>query len=246
MKFSGLQFSFGISLAVHAMAFGVAAWTGVLWQPAVAPGGDGVITLILTAAPATRNESSGAGAVAPASIPTAPAPPQVEPVPDAVAPTPLPIESVPSPLRPESPPPAIAPQLAPATDSGHAPTVLITAEEPAGNRSAGSTAGLGTDSATMPGGGAGTVATPSYLRNPAPPYPAEARRRRWEGVVLLNVRVSAQGRAAAVSVQQSSGHDALDAAALAAVRDWDFEPARLGPVAIESRIEVAVRFTLKR
>lgn len=241
MKFSGLQFSFGLSLAVHAVAFGVAAWTGVLWGPATAPGGVGGITLTLTAAPTTVSAAPGAAVHNPIPIRATLPPPEIPPAPTAVPPAPRPQESESSPLPPEPQPPEATVSLQPA-----APVVarVATAVE-SGARAGASSAPLGTDSVTPPGDG-GVVALPSYLRNPAPPYPAEARRRRWEGTALLNVRVSAQGHAAAVSVQQSSGHTVLDEAALAAVRAWQFEPARLGPVAIESRIEVAVRFTLKR
>ena len=90
----------------------------------------------------------------------------------------------------------------------------------------------------------GIRAKPNYLKNPEPPYPAMARRRRQEGLVLLSVRVSAQGRAVRVELKQSSGFPVLDEAALQAVRGWEFEPARLGAVGVESEIEVPVRFKL--
>ena len=90
----------------------------------------------------------------------------------------------------------------------------------------------------------GVRAKPKYLLHPEPPYPATARRRRQEGLVLLTVKVTAQGHAARVELKESSGFPALDEAALRAVRDWEFEPARLGTVAVESEIEVPVRFRL--
>ena len=34
----------------------------------------------------------------------------------------------------------------------------------------------------------------------------------------------------------------LDEAAMQAVRDWEFEPARIGPLPVEAEIEVPVRF----
>lgn len=99
-----------------------------------------------------------------------------------------------------------------------------------------------------PGGEAkskpGLLAQPLYRRNPEPPYPLAARRRRQEGVVLLAVDVTAKGRAARVAVQKSSGFKLLDEAAARAVEDWEFEPAREGAAAVDSRIEVPVRFRL--
>lgn len=90
----------------------------------------------------------------------------------------------------------------------------------------------------------GVRATPLYRKNPEPPYPAAARRRRQEGVVLLQVTVAAAGRATRVEVKQSSGFALLDEAAVRAVRQWEFEPARLDSKAVASEIEVPVRFRL--
>jgi protein TonB len=92
----------------------------------------------------------------------------------------------------------------------------------------------------------GIRARPNYLRNPEPPYPAVARRRRQQGTVLLAVSVSAAGRATRVGLKQTSGHPALDAAALGAVGEWDFEPARNGATKVDSEIEVPVRFRLTK
>ena len=92
----------------------------------------------------------------------------------------------------------------------------------------------------------GVLAQPLYRNNPEPTYPLAARRRRQEGVVLLLVRVTAQGRASHVALKQTSGFKLLDEAASASVLTWNFEPARVGTDAIESDIEVPVRFRLTR
>jgi outer membrane biosynthesis protein TonB len=44
-------------------------------------------------------------------------------------------------------------------------------------------------------GGAISEAKPDYLNNPAPPYPYEARKKGWEGTVILRVSVSKNGDA---------------------------------------------------
>ena len=87
-------------------------------------------------------------------------------------------------------------------------------------------------------------AEPDYARSPQPEYPASARKRRLQGVVLLAVHVSAGGRAESVAIKKSSGFEALDEAAIKAVRGWTFKPARLGDTAIPADIEVPVRFKL--
>jgi periplasmic protein TonB len=63
-------------------------------------------------------------------------------------------------------------------------------------------------------------------------------------LVLLGVKVSDQGLAARVTLKQTSGFPLLDEAALQTVRDWEFEPARINSIAVESEIEVPVHFQL--
>jgi protein TonB len=95
-----------------------------------------------------------------------------------------------------------------------------------------------------PGAREAISARPRYRRNPEPPYPAIARRRRQQGLVLLAVEVDASGSPTAVEVQASSGFAALDAAAVAAVKEWEFEPGRLDGAPVASRVEVPIRFEL--
>ena len=95
------------------------------------------------------------------------------------------------------------------------------------------------------GVGQRAVAKPNYLRNPPPKYPAESRKLREEGVVLVKVSVTPQGRPAAVQLQRSSGFPRLDDAALKAVRRWEFSPATDGLRPVAAEVEVPVRFDLK-
>ena len=83
-----------------------------------------------------------------------------------------------------------------------------------------------------------------YLQNPAPAYPALSRRQGEEGKVLLVVRVSAQGAAEQVQIKQSSGHSRLDEAALNALRQWRFVPARRGEEPIAASVVVPIVFRL--
>ncbi|RQS08903.1 energy transducer TonB [Burkholderia sp. Bp8998] len=84
----------------------------------------------------------------------------------------------------------------------------------------------------------------AYLRNPAPDYPDVAQRRGWEGTTFLNVHVLANGRPDQVLLSASSGHDALDDAAVAAVTDWRFVPAKRGTESIDGWVRVPVVFKL--
>ena len=86
---------------------------------------------------------------------------------------------------------------------------------------------------------------PAYLRKPKPSYPASARLKRQEGVVLLAVEVGANGKPLRVEVEKSSGFKSLDEAALTDIlRRGSFEPARLDGVPVAARVQVPVRFQL--
>lgn len=85
----------------------------------------------------------------------------------------------------------------------------------------------------------------AYLRNPAPLYPAIARRSGDQGKVMLKVLVSAEGTALRVELDQSSNSKSLDAAALEAVKGWRFVPARRGAQNIEAWVRVPVVFKLE-
>ena len=63
-----------------------------------------------------------------------------------------------------------------------------------------------------------------YLNNPRPAYPSISRRMGEEGKVMLRVYVNAQGLPEQIELQQSSGFERLDKAAMDAVRRWKFVP----------------------
>jgi protein TonB len=79
-----------------------------------------------------------------------------------------------------------------------------------------------------------------------PTYPALALRRHDEGQVLLEVSVSPEGQPTAVTLRHSSTHDALDQAAIEAVRQWRFVPAMRNSVAVAATAEVPVDFRMPR
>ncbi|MGH8550001.1 MAG: energy transducer TonB [Methylococcales bacterium] len=83
------------------------------------------------------------------------------------------------------------------------------------------------------------------MNNPKPVYPPIARRRYWEGLVLLRVFVTAQGHCGKVSVNRSSGHEVLDEATLEAVSRWRFVPSKRGELAQASWVTVPIEFELR-
>lgn len=99
--------------------------------------------------------------------------------------------------------------------------------------------------AGTPGANSRSVAADLPARfsfHPAPPYPTEARARRWEGIVQLLLSVDASGTVKSAQLLRSSGYVVLDRAALETARQWRFIPARLHGLPVASRVEVPVRF----
>lgn len=83
------------------------------------------------------------------------------------------------------------------------------------------------------------------LAAPPPHYPSLALRRRLEGTVLLRVQVGADGEPVAVSIERSSGHRVLDAAAREQVLGrWRFVPAMRDGIAVPATGLVPIRFRL--
>jgi protein TonB len=89
------------------------------------------------------------------------------------------------------------------------------------------------------------MAKPLYRQNPAPAYPRKARRRGYEGIVMLKVLVDENGRVDDLMVLESSGHPILDRTALASVRKWLFEPGTEGGIKKKMWVKVPIRFDLK-
>lgn len=71
----------------------------------------------------------------------------------------------------------------------------------------------------------GAVPAPRLLQQVEPDYPDEARRAGVAGLVTLDVVIGTDGRVRQATVIRSI--PALDAAALAAVRRWEYEPPRV-------------------
>lgn len=167
-----------------------------------------------------------AAAPAPPPQPVAPAPP---PEPVAAAPVPKPR---PRPVRSPRPVPAVpvdaaAPSTAALAVASAAPTAAAT---PA----------LANAPIELP------RADAAYLRNPPPAYPKLLLRRGIEGSVLVRARVQDDGRCSQVLLKESSGFRPFDEAALAAVKDWRFVPARQGGETVVAWVDVPIEFRITR
>jgi protein TonB len=101
--------------------------------------------------------------------------------------------------------------------------------------------GVGTSSIGPPGNG---VRSPSCQYCPRPEYSDQARQSRFQGLVMLNVVVLADGRAGRIELVSGPGLG-LDEKAIEAVRNWRFNPA-IGPngKAVAVTIPIEVQFQL--
>jgi TonB family protein len=89
----------------------------------------------------------------------------------------------------------------------------------------------------------GGVSAPKVIYDPQPDYSDEARKAKFQGVVVLWCVVGADGRVRDVRVQRSLGMG-LDEKAIEAVRTWKFEPARKDGVAVPVQVAVEINFHL--
>jgi protein TonB len=84
------------------------------------------------------------------------------------------------------------------------------------------------------------VSAPRAIYTPEPEFSEEARKAKFQGVVVLNIIVGVDGRVHNQRVVRSLGMG-LDEKALEGVKAWKFDPSKKDgrPVAVEMNIEVA-------
>jgi TonB family protein len=120
------------------------------------------------------------------------------------------------------------------------------AEEKSENGSSASQGNAVEDSAASSASAAANGAEDNQLPQPvasnvAPPYPEEARAAGLQGKVTLRLHISVDGRIESLKILTSSGVPSLDQSALAAVKQWRFEPARRQgrPVAMDVKTSIS-------
>lgn len=225
---------FGISALIHLLVIALGAFLIVSPpQFAVETGHDSVEVNLVAAAP----EQVTASPPIPEPVPEVPTPEPPKPddmVVPATPPIPPPPTTTPPPEKPVEKP-------TPPTPQPPKPQTTRTVEK--GDSSAPKP---GKDAVTASSdGGAISEAKPDYLRNPPPIYPEEARHRKQQGVVTLEVTVDVEGRPDDISIATSSGYQILDQAAVNAVHKWRFRPAMMGSIKIKSRVLIPVHFNLE-
>ncbi|TCV98946.1 energy transducer TonB [Biostraticola tofi] len=173
-----------------------------------------------------------------------PEPPKPQRDEDALTPAPKPPEVV---KTPPAPPKKPAPQPVKPKPQTTARVARSASQTP----SASPAAATGKPSGNAPSAGQGQSITPAVsgmqsLGNPPPDYPPLALRRQQQGSVVLRILVLENGRAGQVTVTRSSRSEWLDQAAVKAVQQWRFIPAKRGSVAIKGYAIQTITFTLPR
>lgn len=91
---------------------------------------------------------------------------------------------------------------------------------------------------------AGTdVPAPKRTKTVLPQYPPDAQAEGIRGIVILNVVIDTQGHVASAEVLRSI--PGLDAAAVEAVRNWEFEVTKVEGKPVAVRLTVPITFTIK-
>jgi periplasmic protein TonB len=83
-----------------------------------------------------------------------------------------------------------------------------------------------------------------YLSNPKPVFPPMSKRLGEQGNVKVRIFIGADGLPKKAELQQTSGYERLDQAALAAVMQWRFVPGKRGGVAEDMWMGTIIAYVL--
>lgn len=149
--------------------------------------------------------------------------------------------------------PLVSPPTPPRPDAITSATTVAT--EPAPTAPVRSVAPAATPAAPPPAPAPVATAAPQpviippsaiqYLQMPVVVYPSLSKRRRESGLVIVSTLVDKEGRPGQTLVQQSSGFDRLDEAAIAAVRQARFKPYMQAGQATAGWVRIPITFELE-
>jgi periplasmic protein TonB len=90
----------------------------------------------------------------------------------------------------------------------------------------------------------GDIQPPKLIKVVDPVYPDEAHKKGIEGIVILEAKIAEDGKVIDAMVLRSV--PGLDEAALAALKQWVYEPMKLKGKPVKAIFTVTVRFTLEK
>jgi protein TonB len=138
---------------------------------------------------------------------------------------------------PPKPPRKVSHPSLPKRSESRPPTTEVTAET--------AVQPLSASVASRASSGARSSEPVRKLYCPEPRYPADALAAGLTGRVVVRVVIGKDGRVVRAGIQRSSGVPSLDAAAVAAVRQWRFEPILRGGVAVVAAVPIPVQFRIE-
>ena len=81
-------------------------------------------------------------------------------------------------------------------------------------------------------------------KNPHPTYPLIARKKGWEGRVIIQAEIDREGNVSDIKVLKSSGFKVLDNASLETLKIWKFTPAKIGDKFVDDTVNIPVKFLI--
>ena len=87
------------------------------------------------------------------------------------------------------------------------------------------------------------MSNPTCQHCPFPGYSREAKKKKYQGVVLLSIVVTSEGKVAEVKVLKNPG-EGLAEKAVEGARKWRFKPAMKDGKTVTARVEAEVSFRL--
>ena len=222
-----------VAVGAHLLTLLVLGYVGVFSWPAQAA--EEYLELSLTAAPLPVNGAAAAmPSIAPPSAPAA-RQQQTQAAVSAVAAAPTNVQAAPQAM-------GNAVAAGPVSEGAAAGGGSLEGGSPSDGQSAGT--GAGGSGGTVPA--SARVLPPRILRQTEPAYPETLRQQRIEGRVAVRMLVLEDGSVGDANVVSSSGYGEMDEAALDAVRQWQFVPARQeGGGAVRCRTTLSVSFRLR-
>lgn len=239
MRDRSFQLSFLVSLVLHA---GLVAGVCTLAAPVFAPS-EMVFNVEISAEPAAALGPGGGSADMERSVPVQAALPRAVAIPLKPAALKPQVFSLKPALRKTEHKPAAAPaspQVAASAKSDCEGSVTARGDGQGPLDGFGSPLGI-------PGGtGTGSAAQIRLISAPKPPFPRAARRDGFEGRAVFDVLVSADGSLQNVTINQGSGRQDCDEAALNTIKDkWRFAAAVLNGQPVSAWGRVSVRYQLQ-
>ncbi len=253
--------AFGIVLLVHVV---VLWWVmGVYFGRAQEVSTQPIfVTLVLEEDPSSESSSAASLATSPASSPESSVERSETPSSEVSQPA-VGDQEIPADIaldkqarQPQEPSPALKRPQPPARQEKPVSTPPVAPKQTAEPTSSAVTApsGLQTGAGGLASGetlvsgapGPRVVTRIEYLGDaPRPVYPSLARSRKQQGKVIVRVLISAQGQISSINVQQSSGFDALDEAAIRAFAPVRFKPYLENGVPLERIADIPIEFLLR-